>query len=82
MSGYPIIQKENNEFRIVGMTTTPQKGCCDEAEQNIIKAIKDKNESDIEFLKLKPLKKITKGFIMNSEKEYYYEDGEIKEGNE
>jgi len=76
---YPIIQKENKEFRVIGVTSIPQNGCCDENEHNIIKAKKEHNKFDIEFLKLKPLKKIPKSFIMNGEKDYYYE--EIKEVN-
>jgi len=76
---YPIIQQENKEFRIVGRTTIPQLGCCDENEQNIIKAKKDQSEFYIEFLKLKSIRKFPKGFVVVSEKTYYYEDGEFKE---
>ena len=79
---YPVLQKEDKNFRLVGETSTPQKSCCDENDQNIIKAKGNKTNSDLEFLKLKPLKKIPKDLTMESDKDYYYEDGEIKEGNE
>ena len=79
---YPVIQKENEKFKVVGITSIPQLSCCNEKEYNRIEEKKDKSEFDKEFLKLKPLKKIPEGFIMNSKKNYYYEDGEFKEGNE
>lgn len=79
---YPIIQKENENFIIIGITTITQLSCCDAKEHE---RIKNKNENDMtnhekKILKLKPLNKIPQDFNMG--KYHYYEDGKFKEGNE